>query len=190
MIQSCIYEYMEKTLSQKRKDHTYAVIKEASTLALRWAVDVEKAEIAALCHDLFRNLEEFELNQYVETYQLGEKYLNNPNLAHGRIAAIFIEKEFGIHDQDILNAVKYHTTGRAHMSDLEKVIYLADAIEPNRKYAFVEELRDLTYWNLEEACLLSFNHMIDYVITHGNYLDENTLFARDSIKKELERRGK
>lgn len=190
MIKDCICKSIEENLSAKRRRHTYAVEKEACSLAIKWNVSIEKAEIAALCHDLCRGLKIEASNDYVDKYGLDKHCLDNQNLAHGKIAAIFIKETWNIQDEDILNAVKNHTTGRANMSDLEKIIYLADAIEPNRNYPSVEELRGLAYRDLEQACLFSLNHTINYVIGQGNYLDENTLFARDSIKDEIERRGK
>ncbi|MEG2200447.1 MAG: bis(5'-nucleosyl)-tetraphosphatase (symmetrical) YqeK, partial [Anaerovorax sp.] len=177
-------------LSEKRRIHTYAVVKEARALADRWNVDLEKAQLAALCHDLFRGVALNISNTYVEKYSMGTHYLNNLNLTHGRMAAIFMEETYGIQDEDILNAVKYHTTGRAGMSHLEEILYLADAIEPNRSYPSVEEIRRLAYEDLDEACLFSMNHTIDYVTGKGSYLDENTLFARDSMREKIKRRKK
>ena len=110
---------------------------------------------------------------------LPKRYMDNPNLAHGKIAAIIMERDYGISDSDILNAVSFHTTGRPAMSLLEKIIYIADAIEPNRSYPGVEEVREAAFKDLDEACLLSLNRTIEYVREQGNFLDEDTLDARD-----------
>ncbi len=136
-----ICEFAEKNLSEKRKIHTDGVRKTAALLAERFGADPEKADIAALCHDIYRGKTVDEINDYVNKIGLDTKYINNPNLAHGKIAAYVMESELGIDDGDILNAVKYHTTGRAGMSLLEKIIFIADAIEPGRDYPGVEEIR-------------------------------------------------
>lgn len=190
MIPNYIYDYIEKKMSSKRRAHTYAVAKEAKTLAAHYGEDVSKAELAALFHDFYRGIDEEALNDYVRQFDLDVNYLDNGNLAHGKIAGIMMKREYNIEDEDMINAVSYHTTGRAGMSKLEKIIYLADAIEPNRSYPGVNELRKLAYEDLEEACLLSLNHVAYYVKSHGLYLDEDTIRARDSIKMEIQRKEK
>lgn len=184
-----IIEYIDRNLTEKRRIHTYAVVKEAAALSERYGEDEEKAEIAALFHDFFRNVPENALNAYIRQLGLEPVYLNNSNLAHSKIAAIVMERDYDITDRDIINAVSYHTTGRANMSKLEKIIYLADAIEPNRNYPGVEEIRKMAYIDLDEACLLSLNHSIEYIESRGLYLDHDTVMARDSLRKEMKERS-
>ena len=96
-----------------------------------------------LCsNDMYRGVSEDVLNYYIKHLDLDKKYLNNCNLAHSKIAAIIMKRDYGIEDEDIINAVSYHTTGRPGMSLLEKIIYIADAIEPNRNYPGVDALRE------------------------------------------------
>lgn len=185
-----IVEYIEHNLTEKRKSHTYAVAEEAKKLARRYGEDVERAELAALFHDFFRGVQEKVMNGYVRQLGLSPAYLNNANLAHSKIAAFIMEKDYDIRDQDIINAVSFHTTGRANMSNLEKIIYLADAIEPNRSYPGIEEIRVLAYRDLDEACLASLSRSIDYVNCRGLYLDQDTVMARDSFINTLRRKEK
>jgi nicotinate-nucleotide adenylyltransferase len=77
------------------------------------------------------------------------------------LAAKIAEKKFGVRDKDILNAISYHTTGRKDMSQLEKIIYLADCIEPNRTYDDTDIVRELTYKNLDEALRYKLNIIIE-----------------------------
>ncbi|MEL7657830.1 MAG: bis(5'-nucleosyl)-tetraphosphatase (symmetrical) YqeK, partial [Bacillota bacterium] len=168
----------------------YAVAEEAKKLSAQYGEDMEKAELAALFHDFFRGVSEKALNGYVRQLGLGSIYLNNCNLAHSKIAAVIMERDFHIKDQDILNAVSFHTTGRSNMSRLEKIIYLADAIEPNRNYPGIDEIRAMAYENLEKACLLSLEHSIDYVNCRGFYLDQDTVMAKDSLIEEIGRKEK
>jgi len=102
----------------------------AVKLAEKYGEDPSKAETAALFHDMYRGVSVDVLNYYVKHLGLDEKYINNANLAHGKIAAIIMERDYHITDPDIIHAVSFHTTGRAGMSKLEKIIYIADAIEP------------------------------------------------------------
>lgn len=183
-----IIEYIERNMTEKRRIHTYAVVEEAKKLSQRYGEDMEKAELAALFHDFFRGVPELSLNGYVRQLGLGSVYLNNANLAHSKIAAVIMEKEYHIKDQDMINAVSFHTTGRANMSRLEKIIYLADAIEPNRSYPGIEEIRKLAWENLDMACLASLEHSIEYVSCRGYYLDQDTVKAKDSLRYNMERK--
>ena len=97
-----------------------------------------------------------------------------------------MERDFDVKDPDIINAVSFHTTGRAGMSTLEKVVYLADAIEPNRVYPGVDELRREADEDLDKACLLSLKNTADFVRSAGKYLDEDTLHAKDYLEKVIE----
>ncbi|MDD4563898.1 MAG: bis(5'-nucleosyl)-tetraphosphatase (symmetrical) YqeK [Eubacteriales bacterium] len=182
-----LIKHIENNITEKRKMHIYAVAEEAKKLAQRYGVDVEKAEFAALFHDLFRNVPEKNLNDYIKQLGLDECYLLNSNLAHSKIAAVIMERDYCIHDRDLINAVSYHTTGRANMSDLEKIIYLADAIEPNRSYPCVEKIREAAYQDLDQACLLSLEHSIDFIKSKDLYLDKDTIMAKDCLEKKIKK---
>jgi predicted HD superfamily hydrolase involved in NAD metabolism len=166
--------------------HIEGVVEAADELAERFGVDRQKTRTAALCHDLYRGIKDDALNVYVNQLGLPKKYLNNGNLAHSKIAAEMIKKDFGIEDEDILNAVRYHTTGRAGMSPLEKVIFLADSIEPGRNYPRVDEIRNVAKTDLNRACLMCLERTIEYINNKGFYLDPDTLEAREwFLKKEI-----
>ena len=180
-----IIKYIEEHFSEKRRVHTYGVVETAEKMARFYGVDMAKARTAALFHDMFRGVSVEELNSYVKELGLDEKYMNNANLAHGKIAAAIMKRDYGIEDEDILNAVSFHTTGRAGMSDLEKVVYIADAIEPNRDYPSVELLRKVAYDGLDEVCLLSMEKTIDFVRSKDMYLDEDTIHARDWLRRKI-----
>ncbi len=183
-----IKEYIERNFSEKRKVHTEGVRKTAIKLARQYGADEKKAEIAALSHDMYRGVPEKTMNYYVKNLGLDDKYIDNCNLAHGKVAAIIMQRDFEIEDPDIINAVSYHTTGRAGMSLLEEVIYLADAIEPNRAYPGVDELRKIAQTDLERACLRSLTNTIDFVTSSGNYLDEETILAKEYLERKINER--
>lgn len=93
-----------------------------------------------------------------------------------------IQKTFGVDDPDIINAVSFHTTGRPDMSLLEKIIYISDAMEPGRNYPGVDDIRKAAEEDIDKACLLSLSRTIDYVTSGGNYLDEDTVKAKNIFK--------
>lgn len=181
--------YIEKNLSEKRKKHVYGVAATAEKLAVKYGGDKEKARTAALFHDMFRSTPTEVLNMYVRQLGMDSVYLDNANLAHGPIAAFVMEREYGIGDADLLNAVRYHTTGRSGMSLLEKILYLADAIEPGRDYPGVEKGRELAEHSLDAACLFCMEHSIQYINERGLFLHEDTIKARDDLKKKGETNG-
>lgn len=182
-----IKEYIENSMTEKRRRHTYAVAQEASALARRYGEDPEKAELAALFHDMFRDVPDGILDGYVRACGLDPAYLGNSSLSHGKIAAWFMEREYGIKDPDLINAVAYHTTGRAGMSRLEKILYLADAIEPERNYPGVAELRKLAYENLNQACIRSMERAVEYIENRGFCLDRDTIRAKQQLSEEERR---
>lgn len=180
-----IKKYLENNLKEKRIIHTYSVVNEAVKLAERYGEDTEKAGFAALCHDMCRGMSTAVLNMYVRQLGLPKSLIDKPNLSHGKVAAEILKKDYGITDDEILNAVSYHTTGRAGMSVFEKIIFLADAIEPERTYPTVDETRALAYIDLDRACINSLERTIEYINGTGNYLDPDTIKARDDLKEKL-----
>lgn len=185
-----IEAYIDKNFSEKRRLHTYGVRDTALKLAERYGCDLQKTELAALLHDLYRGVPENVLNYYVTHLGLDKKYLNAPNLAHGKIAAEMIQKDFDIDDREIIDAVSFHTTGRAGMTLLEKIIYIADAIEPGRSYPGVDELREMVTGDLDKACLASLERTIEYVSSEGRFLDHDTIDAKEYLEKTIYKKEK
>lgn len=158
---------LSKTLKPSRYRHTLGVVREAEKLAARYGASAEKARIAALLHDSAKAFGVDEFNALIAFS--GDKYLSNiakkyPKVAHAFFGAVSATRDYGIVDQDILNAIRYHTTGRPGMSILEKIIFIADAIEENRQqYPGLDELRKLAYQNIDKAMLLGLNQSVAYV---------------------------
>lgn len=182
-----IKEYVKNNLSKNRLYHTYGVCDTALKLSSLYGCDQRKAEIAALSHDIFRGKSMEEINKYVIELGLDKnRYINNPNLAHGKIAKEIVEKKFGIKDKDILNAISYHTTGRKNMSLLEKIIFISDAIEPGRNYPGVELIRKEAYINLDKSCYLSLIGTYNNLIKQNIKVDKDTLEAINFFKETME----
>lgn len=169
-------------LSEKRLKHTLAVKEEALKLAECYGYSNEKNIVwAALLHDIGRGYDQNTMNQYVKKYNLDNIYLNNTSLAHSKVGAELIKDEFQVNNIDIIKAVSFHTTGKENMSILEKIIFLADIIEPNRTFNEVDVLRKLSYQDMDEACLMALDLSIKYVIERKEYLHIDTLLARNDF---------
>lgn len=188
-IREAIDQYIRQNLKESRLQHTYRVAEEAKRLSKRYGEDPDKTEIAALLHDCAKNLPRQSMNDLVRKLKLDPHYIDNSNLAHSKLGAWVAKEHFGITDEDILNAISYHTTGRENMSRLEKIIFLADAIEPGRRYTGVEEIRRMTEENgMDRACLQSLENTIRFVKRKGNYLDPDTMKACEWLRSSLDER--
>lgn len=170
-------DYIRVRLTEKRYRHTEGVIFTAVRLAERYGADTDKAEMAALFHDACKNLDIDEMNMLVERYEIGDYYIDKPQLAHSKLAAAILKKEFGVEDEDILNAISYHTTGRAGMSLLEKIIFVADATEPNRTYEEAETLNALAFSDIDQACCEVLEWTVKLVGDSGRHMDQDTVKA-------------
>lgn len=130
-----LHNKLKSRLSEKRFKHSEGVVKRAIEYAQIYNVDIKHVKLVAIAHDIAKELTNEEVNYYIQRYNIvldNIEKLNN-NLIHAKIGAYICKNEFNFTD-DMVNAVKYHTTGRNNMSILEKIIYLADATEENRKY--------------------------------------------------------
>lgn len=182
-----IEKYVKSHLSDKRWNHTVNVVSEAEKLCQMYGGDMEKCVTAAIFHDVVKELPNEELNALVRKFGFDEKYIDSPNLSHGKIAAALLKHEWGIDDEDIINAVSYHTTGRAGMSKTEKIVFIADAIEPTRVYSGVEAIRKATYEDLDRGCLKSLTDTVEHLKEKGvSYIDEDTLRAREWFEEQID----
>ena len=167
-------EYLEENLVKGRYLHTLGVVETAKDLAKRYGVDIKKAEIAALAHDIAKNLSSEQLLKIVD-----EK--NTRELWHSIVGPIVARERFGIVDEEILSAIRWHTTGKENMSKLDKIIYLADMIEPSRDFSMVEELRNDSKDDLDKAMLNALTYTIKYLLEKGCLIDVNTVKARNYL---------
>lgn len=156
---------MKQNLSEKRYKHSYAVAETARKLAELHGEDPDRAYIAGLFHDFAKHLKQEESAAYLHEMQVEDPFLlGDANLAHGEIAAHILSKDYGLDDAGILSAIAKHTFGDVKMSRLDKIVYLADAIEPNRHYEEVEKLRKTARRDLNEACFEylknNFKHLL------------------------------
>lgn len=180
-----ILEYIRMNLKESRLQHTYRVAETAVAMARREGADVRKAEIAALLHDCARNLPTEKLNSLIEELGLPERYRDNVNLSHSKVGAAFAGRLFNIVDREILDAISYHTTGRCRMTTLEKIVFLADAIEPGRDYPGVEAIRKAAEKSLDKGCLMSLEGTIGFLEAADKFIDTDTIDAFNDIKEKI-----
>ncbi|MVX65230.1 HD domain-containing protein [Clostridium chromiireducens] len=173
--------YLKTNLMEKRYTHILGVADTAKKLAKLNGVSEEKAEIAGLAHDVAKNLKIDAMKEIMEKNNiiLSEVEQNNANLWHSIIADIVAKDKLGIEDEEILDAVRWHTTGKEDMSTLTKIIYIADMIEPSRKFEGVEDIRKLTFEDLDRGVYYGLTRSIEFLLTRNLMIDENTMKARN-----------
>lgn len=179
-----ITEIIKEMLPQKRFNHSKNVAKCAFKLADIYNIDKDMAYLAGIAHDCAKYLTNEEVNYYVYKYEikLNSIELNNIALSHSIIGSYIAKHELNIDNEDILNAIKYHTTGRENMTILEKVIYMADLIEEDRVFPNVDLLRELTYkGDIDKALLLSFDNTIKFVIDNNQIIHPRTIDSRNYL---------
>lgn len=177
--------FVKKRINEKRYTHSMNTAIEAAALAKKYGADENKAYIAGLLHDAAKGLPSSSLISIAAEngVEVDEYEMNNPELMHGKIGAAIVSRELGIKDEDILSAIKWHTTGHENMSLLEKIIYLADIIEPGRNFPETEALRKLAYKDIDEAMLKGLWHVMGFVKEKGLTLHPNSVLAYEYIKK-------
>ncbi|MGN0143971.1 MAG: bis(5'-nucleosyl)-tetraphosphatase (symmetrical) YqeK [Clostridium sp.] len=176
-----IKEYLKNNLKESRYNHTLGVCETAKKLAKLNNESVEKAEIAALSHDVAKNLSREEMLKIINENNiiLSNVEKENMNLWHSIIAPVVAKDRLGICDEDILDAIRWHTTGKENMSVLAKIIYIADMIEPGRDFEGLEEIRTKTFENLDNGVYSGLTHSIQFLLSKDLLIDENTMKARN-----------
>lgn len=184
---SKIQKKVEKALSEKRYEHTLGVAYTAAALAMRYGADIESARLAGILHDCAKNLGDEKLISLCEKYELpvSECERTNPFLLHGKVAALIGKKKFKIADEDLLNAVTYHTTGRPGMSLLEKIIFISDYIEPNRDTApNLTSIRALAFEDIDLCLIKILEDTLNYLNGRRASIDPMTQMTYDYYMKE------
>ncbi len=149
---------IKSKMSEHRFVHSVNVSKEARKLAKIYGADAEKAAIAGILHDITKEMPVEEQLKIITDSGiiLDNVQKNAPKLWHGISGSIYIKENLDINDADILNAIRYHTTGRAGMSLLEKIIFVADFTSQERTYKGVSTMRKKSRKTLDEAMLYGF----------------------------------
>ena len=170
-------------LKAKRCAHVLGTAATAVKLAEKYGVDVHRAEVAGLLHDCTKKLSMPEQLALCEKYGIALDELEKKalKLLHAKTGAALARDVFGV-DDEIYNAILWHTTGKPDMTVLEKVIYLADFIEPTRDFPGVDALRRTVWEDLDRGLLMGLEMTVEEMEEMGNPIHVNTLAARDYLK--------
>ena len=174
----CI-EIIKSRLKEPRFIHSLNVADCARELALKYGADPDKAYTAGILHDSCKNMEPSAQLQYMleNNVTLSEYELAAPKLFHAICGRTFAEKEIGCDDEEILNAIRYHTTGRSNMTLLEKIVFIADFIGKERNYDGVEIMREKAFRSLDEAIVEGLSFTIIDLIKHERLVHPDTMGA-------------
>ncbi len=174
---------MIEMLDDELYRHCLGVAETAQTLANRYCSEPEKAYIAGMVHDYGKRYSTQELLRKAEELKLPLDWITlcQGKLLHAPVGAALLERELGIGDLEIIRAVAYHTTGRVGMTLLEKIVYLADYIEPGRVFEGVEIIREAAKENLNSALLLSVNAAIKSILKRDLMLHPRSVAFRNNL---------
>ena len=182
MLKEKILCYINENLSEKRYMHSLNVADEAVRLAKKYGADTEKAYLAGVAHDMVKELHRDLLEEKLIKYNRRDLLDEYPYpLLHGPAAAVILQNEFFVTDTEILESVHYHTTGKENMNLLTKIIYLADFIEPGRKFQGVEKVREAVERSLDEAIIISSGMVIIHTVRKGKSVHIDTINARNYL---------
>lgn len=175
---------VKSVLSEYRFTHSLGVAKKAIELAKIYGVQEEIAKKVGIAHDIAKEMTDEEMIEYakVNNIRIDEIETVKPSLLHGKIGADIAAKKFGF-TQDMINAIKWHTTGRENMSMLEKIIYVADKTEENRKGTRfnLEKSRELSTQNIDETLIFLMNEFITYNVKNEWLIHPETIKARNDL---------
>lgn len=175
---------LKTRIAHKRYEHSLRVCDEAVKLAIHYRADVERARVAGLMHDVCKGSEKMAMERYADLIDRTDARFFTKQTRHAPLAALVLREEFGIDDQEILEAVTCHTTGRPDMSSLDMIVFIADAIEPGRNYPTVEKLRRLAYEDLDAAVLTSLSETLVHLVEKNAEIEPDTILARNSLIKK------
>ena len=180
-----IRKSMEKNLDPRRYEHTLGVAYTAASLAMRYGADVNNAILAGMLHDCAKCLTNEKKISICEKYNIASNAYEqaNPFLLHAKVGSFLAMKKYGVTDKDVINAILNHTTGRPGMSLLEKIIWLADYIEPGRKQApNLTEIRRIAFEDLDKALLMALEDTLSYLNGGNMEVDSMTQKTYDFYK--------
>lgn len=183
---------MKKSLEPKRYEHTLGVAYTAANLAFIHGQDDKKAMIAGLLHDSAKCISHQKRLSICKKNEIAITKVEeqNPVLLHAKVGAFFAKEKYGIEDEDILDAIIYHTTGRPQMSSLEKIVYVADYIEPHRKkLPRITEIRKMAFEDLDMAVYMILENSLLYLEKGNAKIDPTTKETYEFYKKVIEERG-
>lgn len=186
-----IRKSLKKELDKSRYEHTMGVMYTAAALAMAHGVDQKKAMLAGLLHDCAKCIPNEEKMELCKKYhiELTQAEIDNPALIHAKLGAFLARKKYHVTDEEVLHAILVHTTGEPGMNLLDKIIYIADYIEPGRdKAKNLPVVRPLSFQNLDTALLKILGDTLDYLKSTGKEIDTLTEQTYQYYKSKVDER--
>lgn len=175
---------VKEQLTEHRYQHTLGVMETAIHLAGKYGADKKKAELAAIFHDYAKFRPKDEMKEIIVSQGLPKELLEfNSELWHAPVGAYLAEKEAGITDSEVLDAIRYHTSGRPGMTLLEKIIYLADYIEPGRQFPGVDEVREMAKESLDQALIKAVQNTIMFLMKKNQAVYPDSFHTYNDLVK-------
>ena len=171
-------------IGEKRFKHSLRVAETAVKLADNYGLEPKKAYLAGLIHDCAKYNEEAYIKKYNIDFSIYPVSSIKDPVLHSFLGAEVAKKVYNIYDRDVLKAIEYHTTGRPDMSDLEKIIFIADAIEPARDFEGIDKIRKLAFENLNKAMLNLLDSNIIFLIGKKALINPLSFEARNYLIEE------
>ena len=180
---------LSNKLSKKRFIHTLGVVNSAMSLAQKYGGNIEDAHLAALLHDCAKEIPLLEMRDLVADLPCDQDMLHSGALLHGLAGMVLANTQYGVTNPDILEAIRVHTTGKENMSKLDKIIFLADYIEPNRKFPGVNDIRLAAEQSLDVGVLCGFDMTIRHLIDSGDSIYPLTILSRNDLLRHMKKGG-
>lgn len=178
---------VRKRMREKRYIHTLGVEEKVVELAEKYRADIEKCRIAAILHDVAKEMQIDKMKDICQknfSEELSKEDMEINEILHSFAGCIIARDEFGITDEDILNGIKYHTVGKRGLSLLGRIIYIADGIEKNRDYPAVDEIRREVEKDLDKGIILEIDRKVEYLTERKGKIHKNTVEMREWLKKK------
>ncbi|PLT30936.1 bis(5'-nucleosyl)-tetraphosphatase (symmetrical) YqeK [Peribacillus deserti] len=173
---------VKQQITEQRYQHTLGVEESAIWLAEKYGADKKQAQLAAIFHDYAKFRPKEEMKSIIISEGMPQDLLvYNMELWHAPVGAYLVETEAGIKDSEVLNAIRYHTSGRENMTLLEKIIYLADYIEPGRNFPGVDEVRKTASEQLDQAVLEAMRNTILFLMKRGQSIYPDSFKAYNHL---------
>ncbi len=181
--ENVIIEDLKKILTPERFEHSIGVMECAIKLALNFGCDQEKALLAGLLHDCAKDFKKQHMLQLCDEFGivLDAVSKHEKQLIHGPLGAGLAKHKYKINDEEILEAIRYHTVAKGNMTLLTKIIYVADCIEPLRDFMGIAEIRDIAYTDIDLALIKCIDSTIKQVLARGRLIHPLTIEARNYI---------
>ena len=184
--QADIRKKLDKALTSKRYTHTLGVAGCAASLAMAHGADIEKANLAGMLHDCAKCIDIQKQFKLCKKYniELSEAEKQSTALIHAKLGAYIAKNSYGVEDEEVLSAIRWHTTGKPEMTLLEKIVYIADYIEPGRRdIPRLDEIRKMAFKDIDETMVIVLKSCLEYLESKNAPIDPVTQETYDYYVK-------